>query len=226
MHKTHPTSNHALERPFHRRQPTLTGVNGDGVAERSRHTLECRFDTVVRALSVSFLDMQVETRALGKRIHEIFRQARIEITNPAVLEVELIDEIGSIRNVDSDFDLGLSHGQQTASETSDSDGASERFTKSLADRNSDILDCVMKVNCDIALGLYVEIKQTVAGEGLEHVVEERNARVDVVLPSAVEIHTDLNRGFLGLAVDLRDPRGRSGLIWRHLGSLTVIVCAI
>ena len=52
----------------------------------------------------------------------------------------------------------------------------------------------MGVNFDIAFAAHVQIKQTMAPKRIKHVVEERNACLDVGFARAVQIDLNLDVG--------------------------------
>src|SRR5690606_40331009 len=79
------------------------------------------------------------------------------------------------------------------------DGLGER----LAQGDADILDGVVVVDVHVALALDVQIDQPVAGDLVEHVLEEGHADGEVRLAGAIEIDRRLDAGFQGVAFDER-----------------------
>jgi len=75
----------------------------------------------------------------------------------------------------------------------------------LAEHDAGVLDRVVHVDVQIALGLDGEVEAAVAGEALQHVVVEADAGGDMRLPGPVEIDGDPHLGLLGVAPDVRDP---------------------
>ena len=75
----------------------------------------------------------------------------------------------------------------------------------LAEHDAGILGRVVLVDMQIALGLERNVDQRVAGELLDHVVEEADPGRDLVGPGPVEIDGGRDRGLLGLARDGRPP---------------------
>ena len=77
---------------------------------------------------------------------------------------------------------------------------------------ADVLDRVVAVDVQVALGLDREVEPAVAADLVEHVVEERQpgGRVDLAL-GAVEVDGDRDRGLLGRALPgvARGPREES-----------------
>ena len=74
------------------------------------------------------------------------------------------------------------------------------FTR-LAERDADILGRVVIIDMEIALGLDRDVDERMAGQQVEHMIEEANAGRDVGHAGAVEIDRDLDLGLLGLALD-------------------------
>ena len=64
---------------------------------------------------------------------------------------------------------------------------SERLEYRLSEDDTDILNGVVIIDFDVAFGRYFEIEAAVLGKQGEHVIEERNASLDVRMPLAVDI---------------------------------------
>ena len=77
----------------------------------------------------------------------------------------------------------------------------DRLGERLAERDADVLDGVVRVDVQVALGLDLEVEHAVARHLVEHVLEERQAGGELrrALAVQVELHPDL--GFLGVAGD-------------------------
>ncbi len=75
----------------------------------------------------------------------------------------------------------------------------------LAEHDAGIFGGVVLIDMQIALGLEGNVDQGVAGELLDHMVEEADAGRDLVGAGAVEIDGGGDRGFLGPALDRRPP---------------------
>ena len=53
----------------------------------------------------------------------------------------------------------------------------------------------------IALALDVQVDQAMAGDLVEHVLEERHADIEACLASTIQVDRDLDLGFQGIAFD-------------------------
>ena len=76
------------------------------------------------------------------------------------------------------------------------------LTDRLAERDAGILDRVMRVDVQVALGGDVDIDQRMPRDLVQHMVEEADAGRNVRHAGSVEVDTDLDGGFLGFAGDL------------------------
>jgi len=70
-------------------------------------------------------------------------------------------------------------------------------------RDADGLGGVVVVDMEAAIGLDRDVDPGMAGQQVQHVVEEADTGRDVGYAGAIEVHGDLDVGFLGLALDGR-----------------------
>jgi hypothetical protein len=72
----------------------------------------------------------------------------------------------------------------------------------LAQGDADIFDGVVAIDVQIALGLDVEVDQAMAGNLVEHVVEETDAGRELGGAGAVDVQAHPDLGFVGFAGDI------------------------
>src|SRR5205085_7341407 len=80
----------------------------------------------------------------------------------------------------------------------------QRPRERLPDHDPGVLHQVMGVDLDVAGALELEVEAAIAGDLLQHVVQERQAGLDLDLRSVVEAHLALD---LGLPASAADQRG-------------------
>src|SRR5690606_24289454 len=85
----------------------------------------------------------------------------------------------------------------------DAGGVAERLAQRLAQRDADVLDRVVEIHREVAGRPQAQVEGRVLRERLEHVVEERNARRDLVLTAAVEVQLESDVGLARLARERR-----------------------
>jgi hypothetical protein len=75
----------------------------------------------------------------------------------------------------------------------------------LPKRQAHIFNRVMIVNFDITPGLKNEVEETVPGEEFQHVIQERHASRDLILPLAIQVEMQMNIRFSGFAMYVGFP---------------------
>ena len=85
----------------------------------------------------------------------------------------------------------------------------ERLGERLPERDADVLDGVVRVDLEVALGAHREVDHAVARDLVEHVVEERDAGGELRRAAAVEVERHEDLGLLGVALDFRLTHGRA-----------------
>ena len=86
----------------------------------------------------------------------------------------------------------------------DAGHGAERLLHGLTQRDADVLGGVVVVDmCRSPIRLDREVDAGMACEEIEHMVEKADAGGDIGHTGAIEVHGDLDVGFLGLALDRR-----------------------
>ena len=71
----------------------------------------------------------------------------------------------------------------------------------LAEHDADVLDGVMLVDVEVALGVHRQVHDAVPGHQLQHVVQEADAGPHVVAPRPVQVEPDRDGRLAGAPVD-------------------------
>jgi len=77
----------------------------------------------------------------------------------------------------------------------------ERLGKRLSECDADILDRVMRIDVQIALRTHLKIDQPMPADLIEHVVEERNPRLDGRFAGTIKIQPDADPGFQSITLN-------------------------
>ncbi len=112
------------------------------------------------------------------------------------------DEIGAAGKVDRDARQRLVHRLERIGEAGDAAGIAQRLADRLAERDAGVLDRVMRVDMQVALGRDVDVDQRMPRDLVQHMIEEADAGRNVRYAGPVEIDADLDGGFFGFAGDL------------------------
>ena len=188
--------------------PVTRGIELDGLPQRAGDGLVLRLGDVVRVAAVQRPHVQRDAgvhrdclehvpvdhgvvRRLGARdrdVQHVVRLAGVHAVRPA-------------GHVDGGVGERLVHRDEGVAEPADALLVAERLAQRLAQHDRGVLDRVVSLDLDVALGAHGQVEAGVAAQRGEHVVEERHAGVDVDDSGAVEVELDDDVGFLGLAFD-------------------------
>lgn len=114
-------------------------------------------------------------------------------------------------HVDDGLGEGLVHRDPGVAEAPDSGLVAEGPLERLAEHDRDVLDGVVGVDLHVAGGADDEVERAVLAEGVEHVVEERDAGGHLGAPRAVEVDLDEDARLLGHALDAPGAAHRTRL---------------
>ena len=112
-------------------------------------------------------------------------------------------EVGPAGQVDGCLGEGVVERDQRVAEPADAGLVAQRLAQGLTEGERGVLDRVVSVDLEVALGPYGQVEQAVLADLLQHVVEERHAGVDVGVALTVEVDLDEDVRLLGLTLDLR-----------------------
>ena len=120
----------------------------------------------------------------------------------AVLNGDLKDqEVAAARDRAAAGDQRLFHRQREVAVAADAGLVAQRLPQGLAQADAHVLDRVMLVDVQVALGTHRQIAGRVLGQQRQHVIEEADAGRDLGLAGAVEVQLQIDRRFRRLAVN-------------------------
>ena len=176
-------------------------------AQRPRERLEYRLALVMRVVAAQIVDVQGDQGVVGEALEELVREVDVEGADHRARERHVELEARPPGQVDHHARQRLVERNVGMAVTDDAflvaDGGLERLAK----RDADVLDRVVRVDMEVALGADGEIDHAVARDLVQHVVEERHAGGEVGAAAAVEVDLD---GDLGLGRLALDPGGAAG----------------
>ena len=118
-------------------------------------------------------------------------------------EIDLEHQHRPARNVDHDARQRLVHRHVDRGIAGDAGHGAERLLHGLPERDADVLGGVVVIDMEVAIGLHRDVDARMPGQQVEHMVEKADAGRNLGHARAVEVHRDLDVGFLGLALDGR-----------------------
>ena len=112
-----------------------------------------------------------------------------------------VHEVGPAGEVDGGLREHLVHRDRRVAVAGDAALVAERLGEGLPERDGDVLDGVVRVDVQVAVGLDGEVDAAVLGQRGEHVVVEAHAGADRAGPGAVVVDLDDQLGLAGRAFD-------------------------
>src|SRR5262249_31004815 len=114
-------------------------------------------------------------------------------------ELGFIDQVWTSGKIDHDAAERFIERDVRMAESHDSPAIAERLVQGLAENPADVFNRVMSVDFEIAFRGNRQVEASMASQLGKHVVEKRDARLDVVLARAIKIQGNADLGFFGCA---------------------------
>ena len=172
--------------------------------------------------------MQPDPRMHRDGLKKFANQLGVEIADFLRRKFDLVNEKGPTGNIHDDAGQRLVERHMGVAITGDALAVAERRVHRLAEGDADVLDRVMRVDVQVALGGQFQIERRVAGDLVEHVVEKADACRNMRVSGAVEADGDRNLRLGGIALDFAAAHGISWLSkrkWPRVGRLKRPACS-
>ena len=182
--------------------PLGARVELGGVAQRPGQRLELALDDVVRVAAVRARARAGDLRLGHERLQDVPGHRRVVVADHRRHALGLgVHQVRAAGQVDGHLGERLVQRHRRVAEPHDARSCRRAPAEGGAERERGVLDRVVAVDVQVALGLDGQVEQAVLAELVEHVVVEADAGGDVDLPGAVEIDLDEDLGLLGGALD-------------------------
>ena len=171
---------------------------------------------MVVVLAADLVEVQIHHGGVGDRVEEFLHHLRVEVADLRDCEDQVggvVRPPGQIHGAD---DQRLVHGKDHAAEAFDPGLVAQDFADGRAEHDPHVLDGVVGIHVDVALTGHFQVKESVAGKAVQHVVKEAHTGLCMADAGAVQIQADSDVGLLRGARDLRDAVLTAGSIRRCL----------
>ena len=170
--------------------------------QRASQRLENAFYLVVLVLSLR-LDVEVHLCRVAQTLEEVLEHLGRHFAHLLTMELGVPDEPWTASEIQCHLAEAVVH-RQTITISLDASLVAQRLEQAFAQGNARVLDGVVLVHVEVALGVDGEVHHAVLAYLLQHVVEEAESGRDVAFAASVEVHLDVDVGFLGGALHLGD----------------------
>ena len=191
---------HSLSVPLVEGTPLSSRVDRDRDAQGAGEGLEAGLDHVVGVGAVADRDVQGQLGAVGDGAEELLGQLGVEAGDRGRRQLGVEDAERAAGDVDRALGQRLVHRHQRRAVAADPGAVAERLVERLAEHDADVLHRVVGAGLEVAARLDLQAEPAVAGEQVEHVVEEADAGLGARLsPVEVEREPDLRLGRAALS---------------------------
>ena len=176
-------------------------------AQRAAEGLEHRLGHVVGVVAAQAVDVQRRHGVVGEALEEFAHQVHVEVVDarPRVGDPVLQPRApGEVEHHPRQRFVERHVGVAVAA---DAALVAKRLRAGLTEHDAEILDRVVRVHLQVALGADAQVQQAVAGDLLEHVLEERQAGGELGAAGAVQRQFDLDARLARLALDAGSAGG-------------------
>ena len=146
----------------------------------------------MRFVPIFEFDVDVRTEVCRKALEKFTHQNHVKITNHMVGEGDLIDEEGTVADVEYDACKAFIHGQKKKTIATNALLVTQGLLEGETKYDARVLDRVVVINAKVTRGLYPQIYKAVPCKKRQHVVEERDASFNTGLARPVEVEVDFN----------------------------------
>lgn len=151
-------------------------------------------------------DMQVCQRIRRGGLPEVFDQFAVEFADLLRRKIGVEDHEVTTAQIDRSRNKRLFHRQRKMTVATNARLVAERLLDGLSETDSNILDRVMLIDMQIALGRDLQINDRMPSKQLKHVVEEADTRLNPRVAVAVKVQLESDLGFVRLSFNLRGTR--------------------
>jgi hypothetical protein len=152
-----------------------------GVSDSNSQRLESTLCPVVVVVSPDAINMQCSPAVLRKALQTMRNHLRTQVAQLLPLKPQIRNAVRPIAQIDDRATQRLVERRIRMSEAREACASLQRILERRAERQERVLSCVVVVDVQVALDPDSEGPASVLGEGVDHVVEEADAGVDLDL---------------------------------------------
>ena len=177
-----------LQRPLGGQNAVDPRISARRGVQRLGKRLEHGLQLMVVILPVEHLQMQIHHGAVRYGVEKLPRHLGVHAAAALACKAGVVHKVGPPAQIDGAECQRLIHRQHAAAVPHQPGLVAQRFFYGRAQRNADVLNCVVAVYVQVAAAGDAYIKQAVAGEAVQHVVKKADARVQVGPAGAVQVN--------------------------------------
>ena len=156
---------------------------------------------MMRRAAIDNAEVNIGTRSLRESLKKVFGKLGLKIPDSLRADFPGDNAVRSSAEIDRGGRKRFVHRHQEISGAEDSALVADRLGQRLTERDAGVFDGVVLIDVEVAFGFDREIEGAVAGNEIEHVIEETDAGGDFGCAATVEIQAQFNLRLVGFAID-------------------------
>lgn len=148
---------------------------------------------MVRILTVERHDVHADPRLTGEGFEEVAHEVGLDRPHRGLAERPVLDIIRPPAAIYRDMGQRLVHRDGSVRCSANAAMVAQRVGNCLSEADADILNGVVGVHIQIAVGVNDEVELTVAREEGQEVVQRAEAGPDIARPASVEVERERDR---------------------------------
>ncbi|GAF25239.1 Mg-dependent DNase [Moorella thermoacetica Y72] len=181
--------------------PLLPLVQGDGLPDGPTQGFEQGFRQVVGVMAGQLPDVEGQPAVIHHGPQELLHQLRLQAANPARGEFQAPGQVGTAAEIQGYQHQGLVHGYQGTAVTANPLLIPQGLFYGLSEADAYILDGVVVIYLQIALGPDLQVQEAVAGHLGQEVIKEGDAAAPLPGTAPVQGNLQADVCFRGLALN-------------------------
>src|SRR5690606_37246620 len=162
---------------------------------------------MVRIVPAQVIDVQRHLGMIDEALEEFVNKIDIEFTDTRPRELDIEFQSGAAGKIEHDPGKGLVQRYIGMAVAAYALLVADRLGECLAQRDADVLDRVMSIDMQVALGGDADIHHAMPRDLIQHVIEETESAVQFGNAGAIKIDGSDNLGFKGITFDFCDAHG-------------------
>jgi hypothetical protein len=131
--------------------------------------------------------MQVQPAFVSDALKKMGDKRRAHLANALGAESAVEDKVTATAKIHRYQGQSFVHGHNGVAHAGDAPAVAQRLGQGPAQNNADILNGVVLVNVQVACSPHLQIKASVPGQGMQHMIQKADAGIDLCLAGAVQI---------------------------------------
>jgi hypothetical protein len=181
-------------------------ISPDGHIQGAGQSFEESLGPMVVVSASQKPGVQVQPAFVGYALKKVGDERGTHLTDTLGAESAVEDKIAAPAKIHSYQGQSFVQRHNGVAHTGNALPVTQRLSQRPAQNNADILDGVVLINVQVACGLHLQIKASVPGQGVQHMIQKADAGGNFRPAGAIQIESHLYIRFARFAFNGSDAR--------------------